>query len=83
MPARNTTHRVIAEVFACLKPGELRSIMLPGNGLADGGTPRDVPTELVPVDCRMPNALLWVTYEEGGGILSIEPRAADDQTSMY
>jgi hypothetical protein len=76
-------HRVHAEVLGCLRPGELRIVVLPGYGLADGGAHWDVPLAIVPFECRMPNTLLWITFEEGGRIVSIEPRAADDRTSMY
>jgi len=34
------TERIPAEVFACLISGEMRIILLPGVGLANGGAPR-------------------------------------------
>jgi hypothetical protein len=42
-----------------------------------------VATELVPVKRRMPNALFCATYEEGGRVLKIEQREADDHTLIY
>jgi len=41
-------NRTPARVFGCLKDGELRIVLCPGNGLADGGIPRDVPIANVP-----------------------------------
>ena len=46
---------ILAVVLACLRPGELRIIFHPGSGLANGGIPRDIPTNLVPPDWRMPS----------------------------
>jgi hypothetical protein len=61
---REWTERIPAEVFACLVPGEMRIILLPGVGLANFGAPRDVPMDLVPFDLRVPNARLWVQMDE-------------------
>jgi len=33
--------------YACLIPGEMRIILLPGVGLANGGARRDVPMDLI------------------------------------
>ncbi len=72
----STRHtRVPAEVFACLIPGELRLMVLPGVGLAHGGAPFNVRTELVPRGCRLPNSLLWVTIDLARGeVTQVEPR---------
>jgi hypothetical protein len=45
----------------------------------------DVSTDLVPVGSRLPNSLLWVTWEAapGGRILAIESRSPDDDASMF
>jgi hypothetical protein len=61
---REWTERVPAEVFACLIPGEIRIILLPGVGLADGGAPLDVSIDLIPFELRVPNARLWVQMDE-------------------
>ncbi len=79
--------RIPAVVFACLIPGELRIVLFPGVGLADGGAPRDVPLEQVPFELRLPNTPLWVQLnrdmhivriwrreEQGPGALSGEGR---------
>ena len=55
---------VPAVVFACLLPGELRIIVRPGAGLADGGVPWNVPVELIPPELRMPNTPLWLELDE-------------------
>ena len=52
-----------AQVFACLADRELVITMLPGNGHVDGGVKWHVPVESVPVACRLPNSLLWVTWQ--------------------
>ena len=57
---REWLDQVPAVVFACLLPGELRIILHPGVGLADGGAPHDVPAALVPPDLWLPNTPLWV-----------------------
>jgi hypothetical protein len=61
---REWTDRIPAEVFACLSPGEMRIILLPGVGLANGGAPRDIPMDLIPFELRLPNARLWVQLDE-------------------
>jgi hypothetical protein len=58
-------------VFACLLPRELRIILCPGVGLADGGAPRDVPLELVPLDLRLPNTPLWVQLDDDMNIIRV------------
>jgi hypothetical protein len=62
---RQWLDRIPAEVFACLKTGELRLTVMPGVGLADGGSPWDVPIEKVPSHLRMPNTKLWIRVNEG------------------
>jgi hypothetical protein len=57
------TERIPAEVFACFIPGEMRIILLPGVGLANGGAPRDVPMDLIPFELRVPNARVWVELD--------------------
>ena len=57
---REWLDQVPAVVFACMRPGELRIIVHPSAGLADGGAPQDVPAALVPFDLWVPNTPLWV-----------------------
>lgn len=66
--------RVPAVVFACLLNGELRITLFPGVGLADGGVPRDVPVELIPLELRLPNTKLWVQLDESLRVESVSSR---------
>jgi hypothetical protein len=66
--------RVPAQVLACLVPGAVRIILLPGVGHVDGGAPRDVPVELVPLALRMPNTRLWLQLDEEMNILRVWKR---------
>jgi len=59
--------RVPGEIFACLIPGEIRIILFPGAGLADGGAHTDVAIEFVPVDLRTPSTPIWVQLSEQAG----------------
>jgi hypothetical protein len=68
---REWLERVPAVVFACLLPGELRIIVHPGVGLADGGAPWDVPVDLIPLELRMPNTPLWLKLDEQMNILQV------------
>ncbi len=68
---REWLDRVPAEVFACLIPGELRIILCPGVGLANGGAPRDVPVEQIPYALRTPNTQLWIQFDEDWNILRV------------
>ena len=49
-----------AMVFACLIPREIRILILPGVGLANGGVPFDISIDLVSPELRIPNTPLWV-----------------------
>jgi hypothetical protein len=60
---------VPAEVFGCLRQGELRITLMPGVGHLDGGAPFDVPIEQVPAELRMPNTRLWLQLGEDLQIL--------------
>jgi hypothetical protein len=75
---REWLERVSAVVFACLIPGEIRIILHPGVGLADGGTPRDVPVEQIPFDLRMPNTPLWIQFDEDWNILRVWRREVEE-----
>lgn len=66
-----------ARVSHVVNRSTIQLIVLPGVGLADGGIPRDVPLELVPLALRMPNTMLTVKME-GGAI--VEVRAQDAET---
>lgn len=64
-----------AQVFGSLLRGEIRIILLPGSGLANGGAPRDLPVERIPFDCRMPNTLLWVRLDSMFEVVAVWRRA--------
>jgi hypothetical protein len=55
--------KIPARVFACLIRGELRVHLFPDLGIA-GDAYRDVPTEVIPPDLRLPNTLLWVKLSD-------------------
>ena len=63
--------RVPAVVFASLQAGELRLILHPGAGLADGGVPRDVPIAQIPPELRMPNTPLWIHFDDDWNIVRV------------
>ncbi len=60
-----SVYRCPAVALGCLRAGELRVVLWPGVGLADGGDHRDVPAHLVPPGSRMPNSQLWVHLVAG------------------
>lgn len=68
---REWLDHIPAEVFACLKAGELRLIVLPQTGLADGGYPWNVPIDKIPFRLRMPNTKLWIRVNESMEIQEI------------
>lgn len=73
-------HRSHAKVFGRLVDHEIRIIMLPDASAAAW----DVPIDLVPIESRRPNSLLWVTWEQSHSrVTKIEPREPDDLTPMY
>jgi hypothetical protein len=63
--------QIPAEVFGCLIPGELRIVVLPGDGHVGGGAHWDIPSNLVPAELRMPNTLIWVEMVKEKGVLRI------------
>jgi hypothetical protein len=63
--------RVPAVVLASLQPGEIRLILHPGAGLADGGAPRDVPVAQIPPELRMPNTPLWIHFDDEWNIVRV------------
>ena len=63
--------QVPAVVFGCLLPREIRIVLHPGAGIADGGAPLDVPVERIPLELRMPNTTLWIHFDEDWNILRV------------
>ena len=74
------TERLPAVVFACLLAGELRLLIFPGTGLADGGIHIDVPISLVPKALRIPNTKLWVKFDESRQVIGVSKRYSDSQS---
>jgi hypothetical protein len=70
--------RVQAVVFGCLIPGEIRLILTPGAGLADGGAPADIPAQAIPPDLRMPNTPLWVRFDDDWNVVRVWRRQEDE-----
>jgi hypothetical protein len=62
---------VPAIVFGCLIPGEIRVILLPGAGLADGGAPADIPAQSIPPDLCMPNTPLWIRFDDDWNVVRV------------
>ena len=79
---REWLDRVPAVVFACLLPGELRIILYPGVGLADGGAPCDVPMSIVPMELRTPNTALWVQLDETMSVIRVWRRQEAEDRSL-
>jgi hypothetical protein len=68
--------KVPAEVFGCLRPGELRILVRPKGVLSAveskevlWGVPLDFPAELIPTELRMPNTRLWLDLSEDTKII--------------
>jgi hypothetical protein len=77
----NRLNRVHAQVFGSFSNGEIKITMLPNHG--QGGAVWGIPIGLVPMESRIPNSLLWVTFRlSDQEILNIEPRLAGDETAM-
>lgn len=76
---REWLDRIPAEVFACLKSGELRITVMPRVGFADGGVPWDVSIDKIPPELRMPNTKLWIRVNENWEVQEVWPR--DDSES--
>lgn len=72
---REWRDRVPAVVFACLAPGEIRILLHPGVGLANGGTPWDVPVCVIPPELRIPNTPLWIQLDESMHVVRVWRRA--------
>lgn len=62
--------KIPVQVLGCLKPGIITVIAFPGAGMLDGGLPMDLPTEMVPVELRMPNSEFIVVRNRQGGEFS-------------
>ncbi|MCY7321176.1 MAG: hypothetical protein LH660_05085 [Phormidesmis sp. CAN_BIN36] len=59
--------RYPARVLGCLRDGEITIILCAGIGLADGGNQQEIPTQVVPIDLRMPNSEFDVLFDRTSG----------------
>ena len=66
--------KIPAEVFYSPRAGELRIILLPGNGFVNGGALRDINVHLVPPGLRMPNTLLWAQLDDAMEVVRVWQR---------
>jgi hypothetical protein len=71
---REWLEQVPAVVFARLSNTEIRIFLHPGNALAEGGAPRDIPIDQIPADLRMPNTLLWVQLNDNMDVARVWKR---------
>jgi hypothetical protein len=71
---REGLEHVPVQVFACLISEELRIVLYPGAGHADGGIPRDVPIRLIPWELPLPNTPLWVQLDDDTKVVRAWPR---------
>lgn len=55
-------YRSPARVLGCLTPNTITVVVLPDNGMADGGVPTQLPVEMVPPELRMPNSVFDLWY---------------------
>lgn len=63
-------------VLACLRPGEITVIALPGTGMVDGGILWEIPTEMIPLSLRMPNSEFIVVYDrQSGNFIEVLPKS--------
>ncbi|WP_414518535.1 hypothetical protein [Nostoc sp. PCC 9305] len=55
------------KVLGCLRPGIITVIAFPGAGMLDGGLLMELPTEIIPVELRMPNSEFIVICNRQSG----------------
>ncbi len=67
-------------VFACLQDNTLDILVVYGYGMADGGCLSRVDLNIGPMDCRMPNNHVWVTFEDGKALAveKMTPQEAEE-----
>ena len=69
--------KVPAQVFGSFIAGELRIVVLPGNGQVDGGVPWNIAVDQVPPHLRMPNTRLWLRLDRQMNVLKVWQRDED------
>ncbi|MEH2105938.1 hypothetical protein [Nostoc sp.] len=67
--------QIPVQVLGCLKPGIITVIAFPGVGMLDGGLPMELPTEMIPVELRMPNSeFIVVCNKQSGEFIQVLPK---------
>ena len=59
--------RAPAKVLGCLRSGYLTVFLGYGLGMADGGSPHEIPMDLVPFDLMVPNSEFTVVIDRTEG----------------
>lgn len=67
---------VPGRVIAVLTNSTILVVLCPGTGLVNGGIPREILLEQVPIDLRTPNTELIVILKNGE-IVEIQPKPSD------
>ncbi|MEH2202612.1 MAG: hypothetical protein V7K53_00835 [Nostoc sp.] len=63
------------QVLGCLRPGIITVIAFPGAGMLDGGLLMELPTEIIPVELRMPNSeFIVVCNRQSGEFTQVLPK---------
>ncbi|WP_299683644.1 hypothetical protein [uncultured Dokdonia sp.] len=62
----NETYKIRGVIFGSLYPNKIHIHVGYNIGMMDGGGLLMVDTNQVPIDCRMPNTLVWITSNEVG-----------------
>lgn len=68
---------VPGRVFACLRRGEIKIVVMPGSGMLDGGVLHDIPIDLVSFELRMPNTNVWLRFDESFKVTTVWRRDGD------
>ncbi|MBD2446682.1 hypothetical protein H6G76_05775 [Nostoc sp. FACHB-152] len=70
--------KIPVQVLGCLRPGIITVIAFPGNGFVDGGLLMEVPTEIIPVELRMPNSEFIVVCDQRRYFIQVLPKDSDN-----
>ncbi|MBE9006199.1 hypothetical protein IQ259_14325 [Fortiea sp. LEGE XX443] len=70
-------YKVPVQVLGCLRPGIITVIGFPGVGMVDGGNFMHIPTELIPVDLRMPNSEFIVVCDQRRDFIQVLSKDSD------
>jgi hypothetical protein len=71
-------YKVPVQVLGCLHPGIITVIGHPGVGMVDGGILMEIPTEVIPVELRMPNSEFRVIGDKRRDFIQVLPKDSDN-----